>query len=481
MNNTLILPTYDQIRAERCRRSLYEFCREFWPVIEPGRQFKDNWHIKAICDHLEAVTRRDIKRLIINVPPRHMKSLLCSVFWVAWSWIDNPSHRWMTTSYAQNLSTRDALKTRRLITSDKYLKWYGDSFVLTGDQNTKQRYENDKTGYRIAASVGGQLTGDGGDTILVDDAHNVGEADSTLKRESTIDWYDHSLSTRLNDPETGAIVVIMQRVHEQDLIGHILEKEPDVWDRLILPARYEAEHPTPCQTTLAFSDPRIEEGALLWPDRISLEVLDKLEKTLGPRATAGQLQQRPSPKEGGMIKREWFQWYDTLPENCDKFVQSWDLAFKDTKTSDFVAGVYAAKHEGNIYIEDGINSRLDCPGSVDAIQAMKTTHPKTSAIYIEDKANGPAVIQLLRNKLAGLIAINPGQDSKESRAAAASAYIRSGNVFLKRNHPISDMIVEQCAGFPFGANDDLVDALMQLLKEEFGGANLSDLYKALMK
>lgn len=477
---SLNLPTFEAVTSEICKRSLYEFVKEFWEVLEPGRQFKDNWHIQAICEHLEAVTARKIKRLIINIPPRHMKSLICSVFWPVWVWIKDPSHRWLCTSYAQNLSTRDSIKCRRLIQSDKFQKWYGARFVLTSDQNQKTRFENDKTGYRIAASVGGQLTGDGGDTILVDDAHNVTDAESILVREGTIDWFDNALRSRLNDPDDGAIVIIMQRVHEADLVGHLVIKDGDVWDRLVIPARYDPTHPIPCKTRLGFTDPRTVEGELLWPERITEETLKELEEGLGSYGFAGQFQQRPSPREGGMIKREWFQFYDALPENPYKVFQSWDLTFKKTNESDFVAGLQLCFHEGNIYVIDGINSRLNFPETQTAIIEMKNQYPNTSAIYIEDKANGPAIIDNLKGAVPGLIPINPGKDSKESRASAGSAHIRSGNVFLKRNHWLSDKIISQCCTFPNGANDDLVDALMQAIRQELGTVSIASLYEALM-
>lgn len=495
MSDSLILPTYEQVRSEVCKRSLYEFVLEFWDVVEPGRQFRDNWHIKVICDHLEAVSRGDIKRLIINIPPRHMKSLICGVFWPVWTWIENPEHRWLCTSYAQTLSTRDAIKSRRLIQSDKFNRWYGESFKLSGDQNQKQRYENDKTGYRIAASVGGQLTGDGGDTILVDDAHNVKEAESDAVRESTIEWFDQSLRTRLNDPDNGAIVIIMQRVHSRDLVGHLIEKdknlpedERDNWEVICLPARYEEDHPNPCNTSLGLVDPRTEEGELLWPSRIGESTLKKLEGGLGAYAVAGQLQQRPSPKEGGIIKKEWFRWYqrDKLPENNVKFIQSWDLAFKkvipgqgSAKGSDFIAGLFIGFHEGNLYIIDGTNRRMSYPETKKAVIAMKEKYPETSAIYVEDKANGPAIVDDLKGQVSGMVAINPGKDSKESRVQAGSAYIESGQVFLPVNHPISDMIVEQATTFPNAANDDLVDALTQAILKLLGKKSLASLYQRL--
>ena len=198
------------------RRSLREFIKSSWGTIEPARDFYDNWHTDAISEHLEAVAHGDIKRLIINVPPRHMKSISVAVALPAWVWTIMPQKRFLFASYALSLSVRDSVKCRRLIDSQWYKTHFGQTFELTSDQNQKQRFENDKTGYRIATSVDGALTGEGGDIIVIDDPHNVREAESSAVRESVLDWWDQAMQTRLNDPKTGAFVIIMQRVHEND-------------------------------------------------------------------------------------------------------------------------------------------------------------------------------------------------------------------------------------------------------------------------
>jgi len=208
-------------------------------VVEPATDYKDGWHIKAICDHLQAVTDGRIRDLLINVPPRHMKSLCVSVFWPTWVWTRKPGVRWLFVSYAQRLSTRDSLKRRRLIQSPWYQKNWGPLYRLTGDQNEKTRFENSATGYCLATSVDGTNTGEGADVIVCDDPHNVRERESEVQRENVTTWWDEVMSTRLNDPNTGARVIVMQRVHEGDLSGHVLNKGG--WDHLCLPAEYEGE------------------------------------------------------------------------------------------------------------------------------------------------------------------------------------------------------------------------------------------------
>lgn len=464
--------------------SLYEFAVQAWKVVEPKHPFKDNWHIKAICDHLQAVSEGKIHRLVINIPPRHMKSLLVSVFWPVWTWIKQPAHRWLFASYAQNLSKRDNVKSRRLLQSDWFTERWGDRFKLTGDQNEKLRYENDKTGYRIASSVDGALTGDGGDTVVIDDPHNVREAESDLVRQAACEWFDGAVSTRLNDPEGGSIVVIMQRVHDADLCGHIFSKKERAlhqWNRLVIPARFESQHPTLSQTELGFTDPRTEEGELLWPNRISEEVLTDLENDLGPYKAAGQLQQRPAPAEGGLVQRDWFQWYDLqdLPDNAHRIASSWDLPFKKTAKSDFVGGVAGHLVGGNLYIVDGINERMNFPQTVLAFKAFHKKHPKVREKFIEEKANGSALIDTLKNEIPGMQGINPEKDKIE-RLSAVAWCIKSGNVFLPRNHPISEIIIHQCCTAPNILHDDVMDAFTQLLTMLLGVMDVDKLYDAAM-
>src|SRR5687767_1970034 len=265
----------DEIDRELASRQLREFVRQAWHVVEPATPFVPGWHIDAIIEHLEAVTCGQIRNLLINVPPRHMKSLLVSVFWPAWEWIQWPERRWLYSSYAAQLSIRDSVKNRRLIESPWYQARWGDRFTLTGDQNTKGRFDNDRSGYRLSTSVGGAATGEGGDRIVCDDPHNVQEAESDSIRKSTTGWFDVVMSTRVNDPKTAAKVVVMQRCHQQDLSGHLLEQGG--WEHLCLPAEYEESRPA---TSIGFTDPRKEQGELLWPDRFGVEELKSLKRSL---------------------------------------------------------------------------------------------------------------------------------------------------------------------------------------------------------
>ena len=473
----------DEIDRELATRSLGEFVPQAWDVVEPSTPFVPGWHIDAIIDHLEAVTRGDIRNLLINVPPRHMKSLLVSVFWPAWEWIAHPERRWLYSSYAASLSIRDSVICRRLIESPWYRARWGHIFSLTGDQNAKTRFDNNRSGYRLSTSVGGAATGEGGDRIVCDDPHHVQEAESDSVRKATLDWWDVVMSTRVNDPKTSAMVIVMQRCHQRDLSGHLLEKGN--FEHLCLPAEYEG--PTRV-TSIGFSDPRAESGELLWPERFGPKEIADLKVSLGSYAAAGQLQQRPSPAGGGMFKRHWFRYWQPrganlppvfvklpdgtqtsivaieAPSRVDEQVQSWDCSFKDLETSDYVVGQAWARCGAVFLLADQVRARMDCPSTVKAVRALSDKWPGTYAKLIEDKANGSAVIQMLSREIPGILPVNP-EGGKVARAAAVSPLIEAGNVYLP--HPdyapwVSDFI-EECAAFPNGAHDDQVDAMTQIL------------------
>jgi len=310
----------EQMLAEQY---LDHFIRQAWHIVEPKNPLIWGWHLDAICEHLTAVSQGQIQNLLINIPPRHTKSTTASVMWPAWEWINKPEIRWLYSSYAEVLSIRDSRKCRNIILSNWYQQRWGDKFQLVGDQNAKTRFDNDKTGYRMSTSVGGVGTGEGGDRIVVDDPHNVKEGESNAKRTEVLLWWDESMSTRIDNPKTGAKVIIMQRTHENDLSGHILEKELD-YVHLCLPARYEPNRKKLfTKTPLPFKDPRTKEGEPLCPERYDDEILTRLEKELGPYATAGQLQQRPYPRGGGMFAIDKFELVKALPKPVAA-IRYWD-------------------------------------------------------------------------------------------------------------------------------------------------------------
>jgi predicted phage terminase large subunit-like protein len=391
-----------------------------------------------------------------------MKSLAVSVFWPCWEWIRWPERRWLYASYAESLSIRDSVRCRRLIQSPWYQKLFGDRFALTGDQNEKHRFENNRGGCRIASSVGGANTGEGGDRIVCDDPHNIQEAESDLIRKNVCDWWDRVMSTRLNDPKTGARVIIMQRVHEADLAGHVLEQGG--YEHLCLPAEYEgARRPT----SIGWSDPRKEVGELLWPEHCGAPEIQDLKLRLGSYGTAAQLQQRPSPAAGGIFKRHWWNYLIGQPDlaECDEMIQSWDLSFKDGARSSYVVGQVWGRWGAQMALLDQVRAKLTFPETLGKFRELTAKWPQATAKLVEDKANGPALIAMLKSEIPGIVAVQPG-GTKEARAHAVTPLIEAGNVILPQASvaPWIEDFVEEFAAFPKGAHDDQVDACTQALK-----------------
>ncbi len=449
-------------RGALAQRSLLDFIRLMWPVIEPGRRFVEGWAVEAICEHLEAVTRGEIKKLLINVPPGCMKSLTTNVFWPAWEWgpRNRPNLRYISSAYAESLSVRDNRRCRQLIESDVYQHLWGERFAFAADQNAKLKIENTKRGFRIATSVGGVSTGERGDRLIVDDPHNVSQADSEAIRESALQWFTEVLSTRTNDDDS-AFVVIMQRVHERDVSGLILSKELG-YEHLMLPMEFEQSRK--CSTSIGFSDPRTKEGELLWPERFSRKHLEEhLKPNLrawgGTYAEAGQLRQHPVPRGGGMFKRDDFEMVDAPPKGGRR-VRGWDFAASKDRGA-YTAGVkMSTDGRGNYCIEDVVRDQLS-PGGVEALfKSVAEQDGKTVPVDIPQDPGQAGKFQ--RQHFTGLLAgfvvhSSPETGSKEDRARPLAAQAEAGNLSLVRA-PWNDAFISEAMLFPNGQYKDQIDA-----------------------
>jgi predicted phage terminase large subunit-like protein len=456
------------IDVERARRSLVEFIQMVWPILEPARKFIRGWVVDAICEHLEAVTRGEIKKLLINVPPGCMKSLTTNVFWPAWEWgpAGLPSMRYISASYSERLTMRDNRRCRNVITSEIYQRHWGDKFSLMGDQNAKLHYANDATGFKLATSVGGLATGERGDRFVIDDPHNVTESESELKRETALQWFTEVVPTRLNDADKSATVIIMQRVHERDISGLILS-EGLGFDHLCLPMEYEDDHPFMSKTRVNFVDPRTTDGEFLWPQRFSPNYLDnELKPTLrswgGEYAVAGQLQQRPSPRGGGMFKRDDFGVVAQTPTGeVVRRVRGWDLA-ATAKGGKFTAGVLLARtRTGRIFVEDVVRgqwSDLEVEMQIKAA-AMRDGKRTCQSLPQDPGQAGKAQKSALARLLEGFdVHFSLESGDKEHRARPIAAQTEAGNVSLL-NCGWNEKFLGEVETFPRGAYSDQVDAL----------------------
>jgi len=468
--------------------SLVQFVKEAWRLVEPNTPYQHNWHIDAICQHLTACTYGIIKNLLINIQPRHMKSLLVSVFWPTWAWTFVPHTQWLFISHKQPLSIRDNLKRRRIITSDWYIRGFANGARLTRDQRQKSWFENVQGGHMITAGMSG-VTGLGADFIVGDDILAREDANSKARRERAKAMWDETISTRGNDPDTVVKVMIAQRLHVDDPVGHIMETEKkggDRYDRLIIRTEYEPDNDTSV-SSIGWRDPRTKEGELLWPARYSRETINRLKITLGSLGTAAQLQQSPVAAGGNIIKAEWWRFWRPagsdlppvtikigdgkyiecpvvdLPDAYSMQVHSWDMAFKNLDTGSYVSGQVWRKTTADFYLIAKERGHMNFPETLEALERMKNAYDH-NAILVEAAANGHAVVQTLSSKISGLIPINVS-DSKEGRAHAVSPLIEAGNVYIP--HPamgewIWDFI-DETREFPASVHNDQVDSMTQAL------------------
>ena len=436
------------------------YLRCAWEVLEPQTVYLHNWHIDCISDYLMAVHGGDLKKLIINMPPRYMKSIAVTVCFPTWIWINNPAKRMMFASYAESLSVKHSLDRRALVKSDWYQRAWGDRYKLSDDQDTKKKFSNNKRGHMIATSVGGAATGEGGNLLITDDPVDPRRADSKTKREDANNWYDKTFVSRKDDKKNAAEIVVMQRLHHADLSQHL--KDKGGWEVLELQA--EATKKTVIYYPHSGEIKTREVGDIIWPSREGKPELEQTKRDLGTAAFSAQYQQQPTPEGGAIIKKEWFRFYDKPPGHGSEIVQSWDMAFKDSSASDYVVGGVWSVHGIDFYLLDIIRKQM---GFVDTLKAFKTMHdkwPSTSRTLIEDKANGPGIIDSVKNTINGVIAVSPDR-SKEERVATASPTIESGHIYLpspEKYQWVADFI-DECARFPKGDNDDQVDMMTQII------------------
>lgn len=448
------LPALEAVKRELATRHLADFAKQAWPILEPATPLKWGWPLDAICQHLEAVSDGQIKRLLINVPPGSMKSLLTGVIWPAWEWARRPQLRYVATAHKQDLAVRDNLKCRRLIKSEWYQRnWSVD---LTGDQDAKTKFENTATGFREAMAFT-SMTGARGDRVILDDPHSVDDALSPLKLAAGVTTFREALPSRVNN-EDSAIVVIMQRLHERDVSAVALDLG---YEHLCIPMRFEPDRR--CTTSLGWTDPRTAEGELMFPDRFGEKQVRELEISLGSYASAGQLQQRPSPPGGGIFKTSWWQYYRDggLPP-VKRIVHSWDTAFKTGSDNDFSVRTIWAETDRGFYLLDLWKEKVEFPDLKRMVSSFKAEHhPQT--ILVEDKASGQSLIQeLQRDTVLPIIPVKVDKD-KVARAFAVTPLIEAGRVFLPEGAPWLADFVASLAAFPNAAHDDDVDSTTQAL------------------
>lgn len=467
--------------AQAARGGLLRFVRYFWHVLEPQTPLVEGWPLQAICEHLEAVSRGEITRLLENVPPGFMKSLTTCVFWPAYEWgaLNRPHERYVTFSYSASLTERDNLRFRDLIASPEYQEMYGGRFELRKIGETL--VSNDKTGWKLASSVGGVGTGQRGTRVLVDDPHNVKEAESEVVRTETVRWFEESIENRLNDLAKDAIIVIMQRVHEADVSGAIIRGGD--YTHLCIP--FEFEPTRACKTKIGWRDPRTKDGESAWADRFPDAQIAAFKRR--EFMWAGQYQQRPEPRGGGIFKRHWWRnWNDETcvamgvkPGHLPSFsymLGVLDTAYTEKEENDPAAmtvwGVFPnAKGEPNVMLVHSWEEWLEFNPLVEkAAKVARDMH--LDRLLIESKASGLSIAQELTRRFSGkgfaIEAIDPAKGDKISRAHAQTYAFEEGLVWAPgypdgRWRKSSERVIDQMATFPRSTYKDLTDTATMAL------------------
>jgi predicted phage terminase large subunit-like protein len=450
-----------------CESSLYEFVKMMWPHVAEGKQFIDNWHIRLICDHLQAITEGKIKNLIINIPFRCMKSLIASICWPAWEWTIKPHLQYIGVSYNTSMALSNARIMRTLISCDFYKSMWDRELR----KDTDSMMENKHGGHRFSTGILSGTTGRNADRVIADDPHTAMSIYSEAERNSEILSWKEQFATRRNS-EQSALVIVMQRLHYKDLSSIYFDNES--YDLICLPMEYEGQNR--CRSSLMQIDTRTEVGELLWPNRFSKEYLEKEYKTGDYTAyfIAAQLQQRPAPLSGGIIQASWFKYYDELPEH-KKLTWTWDTAIKQGQSNDYSVGQLWASCENGYYLIHSVRKRLLYPELKELVKISyeqsieifgKEIEDKASEIIIEDKSSGQQLLQDFRSigKLP-VIATTP-TGSKVERLNLVSGIFEAGKIFLPKGKPWVANYIEEFISFPTGSHDDQIDATTQYLTRE---------------
>lgn len=504
-----------QIQGELARRNLHRFFVDAWSQMDPA-PLEKTWHLEALCEFLTYVSTSEILRLIVSMPPRMTKSLSCSVAWPVWTWIDEANIQFLTSSYDLNLSTRDALKSRRLIESNWFQDRWGGSFEIREDENQKSRYSNTAGGHRIAITSAGRTTGEGGDIILLDDSHNASDVYSDVKRGNVTGWYDNTMRSRLNNQNTGRIVHVGQRVHEGDVIGHVIAKEgrctveeDGKWVHLVMPNEFRPA--TRCMIALpaevekciadpdrevnyVFKDPRTEKDELLCPGRLGKNATKQLKPPIGMslRDYNSQYQQDPAADDGLILKRSWWKewiWPEWHPESHNKrpmpeveiIIQIYDTAFEEKEENDYSArttwGVFTHSAEEMdpvtgqlrrlpekrcVILLEAWRDKIPFPDlRREAMRAVDDWDPDW--VLIEKKASGHSLIQELRRSGVRVKGVPTAGQDKTLRAHLSSAPLENGCVYWVPGHSEGADVIEECAKFPVAVNDDYTDTVVMVL------------------
>lgn len=448
-----------QIYKTVCENDLSFFTKQAFKVLEPETPYKHNWHVDVISDHLDLVYKRQIRNLDINIPPRTIKSLLVNVIFPCWVWTKESHIKFISASHSDSLSTGFNIKRRQLINSEFFQNFW--PMDLKEDIDRKNHFANTNNGFMKSISVGGAVTGEGADFLIWDDLIKAEEAFSKTKREATHRWLSQTVYNRLNDKKTGCRINVNQRTHAYDVSGFIQENYE--FERLVIPMQKIESQIENCT---GWKDPR-QVGEFIHPERYGQKEKDDEYKGLGVYGWSGQMQQSPSPVGGGIIKKEWIRYYEdaSLPKHFSQKIITADLTFKGGESSDYVSYQCWAKDQNYFYLIDLVRGKWSYSESKEKFKIFCDKHSDASLKYVEDKANGPALISDLKLDIRGIVAWPERKDlkqaSKVQRLHLTQPLYESGLVYLPKNIELVSTFVEELTSFTENGSttghDDMVD------------------------
>jgi len=456
-----MLASLTEIQAERARRDLSVFIKGAWNVVEPHTPYLHNWHIDLISEYLIAVTLGEITRLIINVAPRHMKSRQITTIWPCWEWIDNPQLRYLFSSYGLNLARDHSRERRQIIESEWYQDRWGKNYQLRDDQNVITSFSNTEGGKQVSRGTGGASTGMGGNRIIIDDPHNVKQSESAVQRETSIRDFDQNLSTRLDNPKNDAIILVMQRLHYNDMTAHLLEVGG--FEHLVIPSiaskKLIVTYP---RSKMVIERPKDD---ILWPERMGKKELDQAKRALGNTGFEAQHQQTPIMIGGNRIKLSWFKRYRVVPAVPKRCVQSWDTGLKPKNTaSPSVCLTFIQDQHDQWALVNVYRKQVGYPELKKAVLVLYNLYTP-QAVLIEDKASGIQLLQEYKG-IIPTIPIEPESD-KITRMETQSPLVEAGMVSLPVDAPWLDEFENEIMRFPEPETWDQIDTLSQFLKYIF--------------
>jgi predicted phage terminase large subunit-like protein len=449
-------PSPANMYADVLRHDLCAFIHRSFIELEAGKQFLWNWHIEVLAAKLEEVRRGCCKRLIVNMPPRHLKSDAISIAFPAWMLGHDPTKQLLSVTYAQDLSDNLARRSRTLMTSPFYQALF-DTRISRGREAVSD-YETTAGGYRLSTSISGVLTGRGADIIVIDDPLKADDALSESRRRSVNEWYDNTLRSRLNNQEKGAIIIVMQRLHADDLVAHVQEHES--WDVLSFPAIAEMDEMYDVLTPYGRGRIHRKTDEILQPALLSTSRLTDLRRGMTEYNFAAQYQQDPQPPSGNIVKRKWLKFYgpNEKPERFNQIIQSWDTANKDTELSDYSVCTTWGVVRNHLYLLDVFRRKLDFPSLKRAVLDLARLH-KPKLVLVEDKASGTQLIQELRAGHFSIVKEAPVMDgNKIMRLDSQTAKIEGGFVLFPKEAPWLEAYLSELTSFPNSKYDDQVDS-----------------------